>query len=129
MADIYIDIDGGIDEATYILEKALKIKPNDIVWYTLGRAYQKRKDFSMAIDCFHQALELNPKQALIWKALGNTYSLLNEYNTSIACYRNSLEINPDNICTKKNLDLALSRFNYLLFVQNEYLRFQICLQL
>jgi tetratricopeptide (TPR) repeat protein len=43
----------------------------------LGRVYERKGQWSEAIDCYKKALTLNPNYALAKKALGRVISMLN----------------------------------------------------
>lgn len=65
--DIQDEIDkmlrkGQIDEAILRLDEQIQASPTprDRLYYLLGNAYRKRGDFSQALNCYLEAMDINP---------------------------------------------------------------------
>ncbi len=74
---------GRLDEAIEECHHAIEVDPdfgnpyNDIGAYNLGRVYERKGEWSQAIECYKKALALNPNYALAKRALGRLISMLN----------------------------------------------------
>ena len=71
---------GDLDEAIPWFQKAMQARRYEspaFPHFNLGRVYERQGKWSAAIDCYKQALALNPDYALAKKALGRLISSLN----------------------------------------------------
>ena len=71
---------GDLDEAIPWFQKAMQATRYESPAFphlNLGRVYERQGKWSEAIDCYKQALALNPDYALAKKALGRLISSLN----------------------------------------------------
>ena len=76
----YLIEKGDLDEAIPWFQKAMQARRYESPAFphlNLGRVYERQGKWSEAIDCYKQALALNPDYALAKKALGRLISSLN----------------------------------------------------
>lgn len=76
----YLIEKGDLDEAIPWFQKAMQATRYESPAFphlNLGRVYERQGKWSDAIDCYKQALALNPDYALAKKALGRLISSLN----------------------------------------------------
>ena len=60
------------DKAIALLEKCIKLKPNDAVaYFELGKNYLALKEYRSAQDSFEKATQLNPKNKWYWLGIYN----------------------------------------------------------
>jgi tetratricopeptide (TPR) repeat protein len=71
---------GKLDEAIPWLERAIEARryePRHFPHYNLGRAYLGKEMYARAIECFQQALEIEPRYALARDTLGSLRRMVN----------------------------------------------------
>lgn len=73
-------LDNQIDNAIKIFESELKNKPSDDIYYSLGIAYKKKKDFKKAIESYKNAVKFNPNHYSSLYNLANLYISLKMNN-------------------------------------------------
>lgn len=99
-------------------------------WNELGNYYYEQGKYDLAIDCYKEALELTPDDAIVWCNKGRAHSSLKEYDTAIKCYNRALYIDPVYYYAwdgkgvvyyyKGNYDQALYCFNKALYINPSY---------
>jgi Tfp pilus assembly protein PilF len=76
----YLIEQGQFDDAIPWFEKAMKAKRYESPAFphlNLGRVYERKGQWGRAVDCYKQALILNPNYALAKRSLGRLISMLN----------------------------------------------------
>lgn len=73
-----------------------------------GKKYYERGEVSLAIKCFKEALELDPKFYEGWFNLGLIYQKSNRFSEAIDCYNKNIESYAQNPYALKNLALCYS---------------------
>ena len=76
----YLIEKGEFDEAIPWFQKAMKARRYESPAFphlNLGRVYERKGEWNMAVDCYKQALTLNPNYALAKRSLGRLISMLN----------------------------------------------------
>ncbi|HSE57787.1 MAG TPA: tetratricopeptide repeat protein [Nitrospiraceae bacterium] len=76
----YLIEKGQFDDAIPWFERAMQAKRYESPEYphlNLGRVYERKGEWSKAIDCYKRALTLNPNYALAKKSLGRLISSMN----------------------------------------------------
>lgn len=63
--------------------------------YELGRHFQRRGKYSMALKEFWEAAAIDPGRPEYYNAIGVCYDNLKEYALAIMCYRWALDLNPE----------------------------------
>lgn len=63
--------------------------------YNLGRNYALQRQFTEAVDAYHQAIKLNPSMAIYYHSLGDAYFELQQWKNALVSYQKSLQLNPD----------------------------------
>ncbi len=72
-----------------------------------GVALGREKRLAEAIECFEQALRLDPDFALAYRNLGYARELLGDSAGALAAYRRAVELNPTGVDVLKRLGEAL----------------------
>ena len=81
----------------------LKKNDNDFLWNLTGLSFQNIYQIEKSINCFENALGLNPKNFSASNNLGLSYKKLKNYNKSEECLQRSIELNPKYINALVNL--------------------------
>lgn len=62
------------EEVFNFSKKALELNPKSpIVWRYMGIAYNYKKEYDKAIECYEKAIELDPNYAKGWNNMGLAY--------------------------------------------------------
>jgi tetratricopeptide (TPR) repeat protein len=84
---------GKISDAIERLQRAVEIDPdNSQAWVLLGGAYNE-SDSNKAIQCYENALKLNPRSYLAYRGLGNYYLKEKDYSLAEAYYSKAINLN------------------------------------
>ena len=101
-------------EAIYLLSKSLEIKPHDkLALNTLGLAYARAGNDSMALEIFKNIVDMDPKYKYAWNNMGNVYARIGDYEKAVECYKKALKIDP-------NYDDALLNLGYVMIRTGSY---------
>ncbi len=85
-----------LEEAESLVERALKIKPNDGSYLdSLGWILYQRKDFKKALEILTKALGGSPDEGVIMEHIGDVYVALGDKMTAAQYYDRSLKTNLD----------------------------------
>jgi len=110
------------DEAEHYLLRAKEIgAQHSQVCYELACLYQKKKQYSVALEYFYKSLELNPELAEAYAKLSQIYFVQGKIHESNNCLRNALVIKPESVVANGLLAFSL---NYELGI-NSYDIFKI----
>ena len=74
----------------------------------LGTCLSARGDVQGAVNCYYQALRMNPSEPSVLYDLGNGFAKLGMWDEAIANYRKALEISPNQADILDNLGFALA---------------------
>ncbi|OAV69587.1 photosystem I assembly protein Ycf3 [Bacteroidales bacterium Barb6XT] len=61
-----------------------------------GIYYMDLGESEKAIDCFQEAIDINPEDAEAYCYMGVVYANLGEFENVNACYQKAADINPEN---------------------------------
>jgi tetratricopeptide (TPR) repeat protein len=61
-----------------------------------GNEYFYKKEYDKAIECYDNAIEINPKTAYTWDQKSWTLVKLGRYDEAIKCCDKALELDPNN---------------------------------
>jgi tetratricopeptide (TPR) repeat protein len=91
------------EEAIKYAQEVLKIDPKKMDAYSLlGNSYQKKEDYTNAIDVFTKALEEVP-DAEMFNSLGNCYYLQFDFDRAILSFQKAVDLSPNNQVFLDNL--------------------------
>ncbi len=88
-----------INESLVLLKK----NDNDFLWNLLGLSFQNLHQIDKSINCFENALGLNPKNFSASNNLGLSYKKLKNYQRAEECFLKSIELNPKYVNALVNL--------------------------
>jgi len=74
-------------------------------WLALAQCYQMTKQYSLAIEPYEKALEINPDAKLAFR-LGRVSMKSKQYDKSIEAYQTALEMDPTYVKARYNLSLT-----------------------
>lgn len=77
-------------------------------WYDQGNIKFMEGNYQEAIDCYDQALNLNPSNIDAWISKGNALNSMGFYDDAISCYDRALEMDPDNEFALLGRSLSIS---------------------
>ncbi|MBN2254995.1 MAG: tetratricopeptide repeat protein, partial [Deltaproteobacteria bacterium] len=91
----YADRGIKLDEAQRMIQKALRLKPNNgFITDSLGWLYFKQNKMDLAIRYLEKALSLIPDDPTITEHLGDAYARAGLYRKALATYRKALKLKP-----------------------------------
>ena len=112
---------GKFEIAISMYEGALKLAPQKPVdffgmtmstaplWYRIGNAYNKLKQYDMAISAFRNAIGVDPAPAVYWNNLGVAYADKGDINESVEAFRMAAKIEPQNMNFLRNTGIMYAR--------------------
>ena len=83
------------DETTLLFPFGHEVKQIAIFWKEKGGNYDSLKNYNDAINCYDEALELEPKYVVALNNKGNTLRKMKKYSDAIECLDTSIKINPE----------------------------------
>jgi len=72
-----------------------QVDPMAQTYFAQGQAYEKQRQWGLAIQAYQQAVRVDPKLAEAWSNMGFSYRKLQQYDNAIDAYKQALAINPD----------------------------------
>ncbi|MCL2934819.1 MAG: tetratricopeptide repeat protein, partial [Trichodesmium sp. MAG_R03] len=88
-------LEGLFSEAIATCERAIKVQENPEAYQIMGKANHRKNQVDNAINCYHQALKLNPKDSGVNYEMGNILALLpGKLEEAISYYCKAIEIEP-----------------------------------
>ncbi len=87
-------------------DKSISANPKALDKYNEGLDKTKKDDFKGAIECYKQAVKIDPEFAYAYDNMGICYRRLNEYDKAIDAYRQSLKIDPNGTMPLQNIAIA-----------------------
>jgi tetratricopeptide (TPR) repeat protein len=94
-----LELDPNYPRAQYFhdkVEASLKYGKEAYNWYEQGYNEYERMNYGRAIDCYREAIRLNPRFADAYYWLGRVYFETGNYQEAIRNYRQVLNLQPDN---------------------------------
>ena len=82
------------DEAISSISKAIRLKPNDAFYCSLGNVFFDKGDLGHAIEAYKNAIQFNGNNLEAFNNLGMIFTQQNMYNEAIMCYHKAIEIAP-----------------------------------
>lgn len=87
------------NQAAVNLEKALELGTDiyapEYIHTILGNVYSELGDYSKALECHQQSLEINPHTYQAWVNMGIVYRKLEDFDKAESCYLKAMEVNPE----------------------------------
>lgn len=99
---IYEDI-GNVELARKNYLNSVKLHPNTIALYRLGKSYYRSKDYGLAANFFKQVITLDASIRLSYYYLGDSLNKLALYSQAYDCYSKVINFYPENKNFKKQL--------------------------
>ncbi|MGC2636667.1 MAG: tetratricopeptide repeat protein, partial [Acidobacteriaceae bacterium] len=104
-------LEGKLDDAATILEKAIAERPQATAWMDLGEVYLHQRQFSRAIPALEEAARMQPNLDSIQADLGDAYAwsaasngpgagndkAAQRYRNALALSQTSLKVNPQDL--------------------------------
>ena len=84
------------DKAEKVFKSLISTTHWETPWYNLGRLYLKKKMNEKALNCFQEALAINPNNDNCHFYMGVYNEKLCNYRDAIECYRNAINLSDDN---------------------------------
>jgi tetratricopeptide (TPR) repeat protein len=82
-----------LDEALFLIQKALKLKPNSgYIIDSLGWVYFQKGQYEKAVATLLKAATLTGKDPTIQEHLGDAYHKLKEYKKALQYYKKALSL-------------------------------------
>jgi tetratricopeptide (TPR) repeat protein len=96
--------DNKLSPAVAKLKQAIKIKPNQAVYYgELGNILYRQKKFNDAESAYRQAIVLSPTWEDFYQALGDVLVKQNNFSEAISVYQQAIALNPLNATLYRSL--------------------------
>ncbi len=104
-ADVLLEQPDAIDRALIAYENALSIEQNwsASFYIKIARLYEQKQRWKESINCYRQALKLQPDSAGTYIAVAGVLTQVGHLETAINCYRKTIEIKPDSYTAYKRL--------------------------
>ena len=103
--------EGRYEEAIVQYQSAIKLRLKDdkLVYNNMGVAYDSLGHHEKALDCYRNAVELDPDYEVAWYNMGNAFSYLRDFPKAIRCYSKALQLNPDYRMAEYDKGLVLAQ--------------------
>ena len=82
-------------------------------WLEKGYGFYAMGRFSEAIECYDEALKINPKDSDAWFNKGLSFANLGHFDEAIKCYNEALKIKPQDAEAWYNKAISLYNFGWL----------------
>ena len=77
-------------------------------WFTAGYYFKTvDSEYTLAIDCYDKAIELDPEDAYAWNNKGNTLNDLGRYEEALTCLDKAIELDPEGDAALHNIGNSL----------------------
>ncbi len=93
----------------FLSQSDLRKDEKSSLYFSLGRSYYKKREFSKAEEILSKAIALEPGRPEYHFALGNVYLFSKRYEQAVRSYEAALAAEPDNVRFLSNLGIALER--------------------
>ena len=77
--------------------------PSDVDWIRRGLDLDSQERFSEALECFEQAVKINPKNDNAWFLRGLMLQGQGKLPEALECYEQAVKINPKNLRWQRNM--------------------------
>ncbi|MDJ0554114.1 MAG: tetratricopeptide repeat protein [Microcoleaceae cyanobacterium MO_207.B10] len=99
-------LEGLLEEAIATCEALIKIKPQAEVYQIMGKAFQDKVQIDKAINCYRQALQINPNLAPANYGIGQILAMQKNWSEAISYYRQALYLLELNLDTQNSIELT-----------------------
>jgi tetratricopeptide (TPR) repeat protein len=93
------------------ISKKQLFKDNEFVFYFLGQAFAKEKNYEKAIENYEKAISINPNNIDFHNDLGTVFSISGNRKKAIETYENIISITPEKAKSYFNLGIVYSEFS------------------
>ena len=99
-----------IDEAQFILKKALRKYPSDAeLLYLMALSFRQAKDPKKALPFLQQAIMIDPEKAFYYNDLGMIFHDMQEYAKAVKFYKRALSRDPNYALSYSNMGVAYKK--------------------
>ncbi len=96
----------GYHLAVIMFQKALDLCPEDeLIYFNLGLAYTKKKEYDEAKSCYEKAIEINPVNPLPYYHIGRVYYETDDTEKEMEWYQKAIEVDPDFVLAYYNMEI------------------------
>ena len=85
-------LEGLFKEAIASCERAIRIKPDPEAYQIMGKVFQDKNKLDNAMNCYHQALKINPNLAGANYEIGKIFAVQKNWHEAIYYYRQALSL-------------------------------------
>ncbi|MEM1170392.1 MAG: tetratricopeptide repeat protein [Cyanobacteria bacterium P01_H01_bin.35] len=98
-------LEGLFEEAIASCERTIKIKPYPEAYQIMGKAFKEKNQVDNAIDCYHQAMKINPNLAGANYDIGKIFAIQKNWHQAIHYYRQALSLLQFDLDTQTLIEL------------------------
>jgi tetratricopeptide (TPR) repeat protein len=98
--------EGKTEEAIFHYNKAIRIKPDYLLYGNRGNAFNKLGQYQRAIEDYNEIIHLKPDSAETYYNRGIAYNNLGQYQRAIEDYNEAIRLQPDYAYAYNNRGIA-----------------------
>lgn len=87
-------------------QKSPKKLNSAISWNNLGSLYAQKQQWTRAISCYHEALELDPNLGKAYRNLARVYHKAGKLSQSNLCWYQAFSLQPEQVKAEEHFNLA-----------------------
>ena len=93
-------------KATMVQKSTANPPDSAVSWNNLGSLYAQKQQWTKAISCYQEAIQLNPNLAKIYRNLAKVYRKTGKELEATLCYYKSFTVEPAQIAPEQSFNLA-----------------------
>lgn len=105
---IYLE-ENDFEGAQEVIQRLTKMQDNDFVQWAQGVIFLNSDQKDKAIECFRQAVQLNPQNDQAWVSLGMMHKEMGDEDLHLANIEKAIDLNPFNSSALKMLSTSVGR--------------------
>src|SRR5262249_35542653 len=75
-------------------------------YFSEGRSLEERKNYCAAVEDFHRAIAINPKEKAYYNDLGFCFTQLDQYDDAIAAFNEAIAVDPEDSDAYRSIGLC-----------------------